>query len=145
MSPKRIVEPTHTLFAPVIAAGARLTVTTVDTSQPAGVRYVIVAVPGTNPLTTPDDEPIVAIVVAELLQVPPVVASDIVTGVPVQIVVDPAISGTAVLIATEVVFAVVPQPVELNAVKVYIPAAAGLAVSVGLINVEVNEPGPAHE
>jgi len=70
------VPPTHTLLAdtpvvPVITVGNGFTVIVVVTKQPPGNVYVITAVPGEIPVTTPVSEPIVAIEGEPELQTPP--------------------------------------------------------------------------
>jgi hypothetical protein len=55
----------------VIAAGAAVTVITVDVVQPALTAYVIVVVPEVTPVTIPVDEPIVATPGVLLLHEPP--------------------------------------------------------------------------
>lgn len=70
-SVKVVVEPAHTTGVPAIAEGAVLTDTTWLTLQPAGNTYEITGVPAEIPLTTPLDDPAVAIAGSLLLQVPP--------------------------------------------------------------------------
>jgi len=66
-----VVEPTHITGVPVIADGSGFTVTTTVTAQPVPNEYVILAVPGTHPVTSPLVEFIVAINVLPLLHTPP--------------------------------------------------------------------------
>lgn len=61
----------HTVLAPPIAAGFGFTVTTAETVQPVPNEYIIVDVPGVNPLTSPVAEPTVATPVALLVHSPP--------------------------------------------------------------------------
>lgn len=68
---KVIDDPAHTADKPEISDGTGLTVTVVFTVQPAPAVYVIVAVPATNPLTTPEPNPTDATVVLPLVHVPP--------------------------------------------------------------------------
>src|ERR1019366_2039043 len=75
-----IVWPRQTLFEPNIPDGNGLTVIMVLVLHPAPVVYVIVTGTGivinvTTPVTRPDEEPIVAVNVSLLLQVPPLLAS----------------------------------------------------------------------
>ena len=55
----------------MIAAGAAVTVITVEVVQPALTAYVIVVVPEVTPVTIPVDEPTVATPVALLVHDPP--------------------------------------------------------------------------
>ena len=68
-----IVPPTHITVGPVIGAGDGLTVTVVNTVRPGPVpiEYVITAVPGVTPHTSPVEDPIVATAGLVLLHVPP--------------------------------------------------------------------------
>lgn len=66
-----IDELSHTVLAPPIAAGLGFTVTTTETVQPVPNEYIIVDVPGVNPLTSPVAEPTVATLVALLVHAPP--------------------------------------------------------------------------
>src|ERR1043166_8504132 len=70
------VEPAQTLPGPDIATGLGLTVTVIEVGQMPPVAYVMVTVPAATPVTTPDDEPTVAIAVLVLVHRPPVTASD---------------------------------------------------------------------
>lgn len=69
------VSPSHAESVPPIGAGAGVTVTTLLEVQPAVSEYVMVAVPGAGvedtPVTTPVDEPTVAMEVGLLVQLPP--------------------------------------------------------------------------
>lgn len=70
-----VVYPIHTFIVPVIVVGKGLTVTIAYALQPVAKLYVIVAVPVVNtapPVTSPVVDPILAITVALLLQIPPV-------------------------------------------------------------------------
>ena len=82
--------------------------TMVLATQPALNTNVIVDVPGTFPVTTPVDEPIVATVVLLLVQVPVPVASLNVVDVPEQTDVLPEIPASGLT----VIAAVAIQPVE---------------------------------
>ena len=66
-----IVAPWHTLAIPDMGAGIPETVIVAVAIQPVANVYVIVAVPADTPVTTPVDEPIEAIAVLLLLQLPP--------------------------------------------------------------------------
>jgi hypothetical protein len=61
ISDKLVVRPTQTLSVPVIAAGFGLTVMITVAIQPTGDVAVMVTVPAETPVTTPVDEPTVAI------------------------------------------------------------------------------------
>jgi hypothetical protein len=63
--------PAHTLSEPLIAAGNGLTVTIAVLIQPVLIVYDITAVPPATPVTTPLDEPTVAIPILPLVHVPP--------------------------------------------------------------------------
>jgi hypothetical protein len=67
-----IFEPEHTKAAPSMTPGAAIVVIVVVTSVPQPVEYVIAAVPTIPPVTTPEPEPTVAILVLLVLHVPPV-------------------------------------------------------------------------
>ena len=72
-----VVKPKHTVKGPDIAEGKGLTVTTAVMMQPVGNVYVIVAVlvtATTPPVTIPVKDPMLAVPVALLLQMPPAVA-----------------------------------------------------------------------
>jgi hypothetical protein len=69
-----VVVPVHTVALPVIGAGAALTVSTRVTLQPVGNSYTMVTIPDATPVTTPEDEPTIAIEVLLLLHAPPGVA-----------------------------------------------------------------------
>ena len=77
-----VVKPTQTFGVPVMVVGLALTVTTAVLIQPVPSAYVIVDVPATEPVTTPDvDKAIVALPLL-LLHVPP-------AGVEFNVVVNP--------------------------------------------------------
>ena len=66
-----VVNPTHTFIVPVNVVGLAFTVTTAVLIQPVPSVYVIVDVPATEPVITPDEgRPIVALPLL-LVQVPP--------------------------------------------------------------------------
>lgn len=69
-----VVWSSHTVGAPVIGEGRPFTVTTAVVIQPVGAVYVIVAVPVVAPAVHTPPDVIVAVPVALLLHVPPVVA-----------------------------------------------------------------------
>lgn len=69
--PSEVTWPTQTLASPVIAAGIALTVIVVLTAQPVGKVYVNDTTPGATPVTSPELDPIVAIEVLLLVQIPP--------------------------------------------------------------------------
>jgi hypothetical protein len=66
-----MVLPTHTVLLPVMGDGGALTVKMVVLTQPAGVVKLIITTPEDMPVTTPEVESIVAIVVSLLLHEPP--------------------------------------------------------------------------
>jgi hypothetical protein len=70
--------PIHIFIPPDIAAGAALTLIILVTVHPVPSEYVIVAVPGLTPLTTPLSDPTFATAVLSLLHTPPPTASVIV-------------------------------------------------------------------
>jgi hypothetical protein len=65
------VDPEQIPETPAIAPGEGLIVTVALTEQPPDEVKVTVAVPWATPLTIPDAEPIVAILVPDILHVPP--------------------------------------------------------------------------
>ena len=65
-----VVLPAHATAMPLIAAGKGFTVTIVVALQLAPIENVIIVVPAAMPLTIPVD-PMVAMVIALLLQLPP--------------------------------------------------------------------------
>ena len=71
-SARVVVRPGHVAIVPVMAAGNAFMVNVFVTLQPKGYKYVITGfVLPVTPVTIPVDEPIVALIVEELLQVPP--------------------------------------------------------------------------
>ena len=71
-----VVEPTHSEAVPVMTDIAGFTVTTVLVRQPVAVIvYLMVAVTGEIPVTTPVNDPTVACAGFRLVQVPPVLSS----------------------------------------------------------------------
>lgn len=82
--------PWHMVGVPPIGDIA-FTVTVAVAMQPAGVVYLMIALPGPAPVTTPVDKPTVATPGDILLHVPPGVASDNVVVVPWQIILIPVI------------------------------------------------------
>ena len=83
-------DPAHTWSGPVMALGEEFTVTVTEREQPVPEVYIIGAVPGDTPVTTPPPLT-VAIPVAPLLHVPPIVASLSVVVSPTHIVKVPLI------------------------------------------------------
>jgi len=79
-SARSVADPIHVCNVPVIEEGIGLTVTTIVVLQPATI-YVIVDVPAMTPDISPDPA-VVAMDVAPLDQMPPVVRSDSVTTEP---------------------------------------------------------------
>ena len=110
VEPSVVVRPTHTFVVPVSVVGLELTVTTAVLIQPVPSVYVIVDVPATEPVITPDEgRPIVALPLL-LVQVPPagvefnVVVKPIQTvGVPVNVV------GLSLTVTTAVTIQPVPN------------------------------------
>ena len=101
-----VLPPMHIWVVPVIAGDGGVTVITPVTAQPVPViLYVIVVVPAVTPVTIPVDEPIVAIPVLLLLQVPPVVALLIVTVPPIHTALPPVIAAGNGLTVTVLVVA----------------------------------------
>jgi len=84
-------EPTHAIVEPVIAEGEAMMVTVVTTGVPQPFAYVIAAVPTETPVTIPEIDPTVAILVLLLVHdpTPPVFVSVLV--LPLQIVVVPLV------------------------------------------------------
>src|SRR4051812_40034531 len=60
-----VIEPRHTVAAPVIIAGIGFTVTTAALRQPLGNEYVIPAVPKVTPVTRPVTGSTLAMVVPD--------------------------------------------------------------------------------
>jgi hypothetical protein len=97
--------PTHTPFAPVMAVGVLLTVTTLVVIQLVGNVYVITEVPGTEPTTIPVAAPIPATVVVLLVHTPPGVALDKGVGDDIHMLAVPVIaagSGLTVMTREEI-------------------------------------------
>ena len=67
-----VVPDAHTFAAPVMMPGSALIVTIAVLRQPVGSVYVTVAVPLVPPVTTPVDEPIVAVPVPDEIDHVPV-------------------------------------------------------------------------
>jgi hypothetical protein len=97
-----VVSPAQTTDVPVMDAGAGFTVTTLVAVQPVGSAYVILAVPEVMPETTPLEEPIDAIDVLSLAQVP-APASVKVVAAPSQTTAAPAIAEGSGLTVTIIV------------------------------------------
>ena len=98
--------------------GSGFTVIATVLLQPAGNVYVIVAAPAVMPVTTPEDEPIVATVTGVELQVPPVMVSVNTAVFPTQIFNGPVIKeGSGLTVTT----AFTLQPIAY--VIVSVPAA----------------------
>lgn len=97
-----IDELSQTVLAPPIAAGSGFTVTTTETVQPVPNEYIIVDVPGANPLTSPVAEPTVATPVALLVHSPPPGENKVVV-VPTQALAVPVIGDGADITVTVIV------------------------------------------
>ena len=96
-----VVAPTHTLVTPLIDEGNGFTVKAAVVLQPVGNLYEMIAVPLTEPpVAVPDVIPIVAVLVALLLHVPPVLASVKLPVDPEQIFVAPDINDGEGLMVT---------------------------------------------
>jgi len=110
---------------PVVITGFALTVTVVVTKHPAGSIYVTLAIPGEIPVTTPESEPIVAIVTFPLVQVPPV-------GVLLKPIVPPTQTADGPVIMVGIGLTVTTIEVEQPVGKVYIivvvPAATPVSI-----------------
>lgn len=103
LAPAQIVE------TPAIADGKALIVSIAVVVQPVLSWQVIVAVPGLTPVTIPVDEPIVAIGILLLVQLPGVALPNVAL-VPEQILPEPVTGVPALTVAVTV--ALVPHPVE---------------------------------
>ena len=93
-------EPTQVPIVPVIAAGKGSTVNTVVSEHPETPVYVIVVIPATMPLITPESTPIVATPGEPDDQLPPAGMPEITVEVPWQISKIPAIPVGAGLTVT---------------------------------------------
>ena len=95
-----IVVPLHSCDGPAIGPGTGFTVNVLVAVQPEGNAYDITVVPSVKPVVKPEPDTIEAIPGAELLQVPPGVASLNVVVSPLQIAVGPIIaeSGLTVIV-----------------------------------------------
>jgi hypothetical protein len=88
-----VLEVIHTNVVPVITAGIGLTVMVATVLQPVAVIvYVMSTTPAATPVTTPLEEPTVAVALLLLAHVPPDVASLRVIVEPSQTVDEPAIA-----------------------------------------------------
>lgn len=97
-------EPAHIAATPVIAEGRATTVTTLVLTHPVVVNlYEMVEVPAATPVTIPEDEPIVATPVLELIQVPELVALLKVVVLPIQTEAVPVMAAGCGLTVTVVV------------------------------------------
>jgi hypothetical protein len=105
-----VVRPTQAVSVPVIVAGSAPTVATVVTEHPVNSLYVIIVVPAATPVKTPEVTPIVAVVSVPLFQVPPLVALESETTLPIQIAVVPVIADGIGLTVTTIVLAQ-PEPI----------------------------------
>lgn len=98
-----VVNEVQRLVVPVIAAGMALTVSDRVVTQPAPRLYKMVTVPGAMPVIIPVAEPMVAVVIPLLLQLPPVEALPSVAAEPTQIADGPVIgAGVRLTVTTEV-------------------------------------------
>jgi len=84
--------PTHIALGPDIGPGEGFTTMVTLALQPVDNVYMIVAEPGATPVTTPDDEPTVAMLVLLLVQTPPAVLFVSVMDDPAQTDVGPAMA-----------------------------------------------------
>lgn len=92
--------PTHIDVLPLIVPGAARTVTVANAVQPVVLVYVMTAVPLLTPVMIPEKKPAVAMPVALLLQVPPVVALLSVVVVPAHNTLVPVMAAGDVLTVT---------------------------------------------
>lgn len=97
-----VLPPTQTVAVPVMGAGLVFTVTTTLLVQPLLPKHVIVVVPPDRPLTTPDDEPMVATAVFELVQVEPPMDDDSVVLAPTHTAAVPVMAGAGETVAMRV-------------------------------------------
>ena len=94
-----VLPPVHKFGEPDKADGKACTVNTLEVRQPVGNLYVIFAVPGVTPFTTPLDTPTTATKVFPLDHVPPVEAVLSVPDKPWHIAAGPVIvSGTGLTV-----------------------------------------------
>jgi hypothetical protein len=117
----------------VIAAGAAVTVITVDVVQPALTAYVMRVVPGVIPVTTPVNEPIVATAVVPLVHVPPPVLLVNVIVEPGHTVPGPTIGPAADITLTVVVTRQPLTVYEIVAVPNVIPVTTPLVIPIDAI------------
>jgi hypothetical protein len=108
---KVIFKPAQTVDAPDIVPGGAITVIVLVASVPQPVEYLITTVPAIPPVTIPDPEPTVAILVLLVFHVPPAILLLNVRFDPEHTIDAPDIAPGATLVVT-VVVASVPQPVE---------------------------------
>jgi hypothetical protein len=94
MSLRVMLLPLHSLAGPLMDDGSGSTVNTVVTAQPAGLVYVIVAVPGDVPVTMPVAGTTPAMATLLLAHVPPVIEALRRLLFPLQTEVTPEITGT---------------------------------------------------
>ena len=106
---RSVVELGQIFMMPEIIAGNGLIVAIAVAIHPAGVVYVILVVPADIPVTIPEPEPISAMVVSPLVQIPPAVSSVNVPVKPTQMSTVPVIAAGNEFIETRVV-AVQPVP-----------------------------------
>jgi hypothetical protein len=97
-----IVDPAQTAEGPVIAGGIVLTVTTTVATPPDDAVNEMVAVPAAIPVTSPEAEPIVAIVGSALVHTPGEEASVNTMLVPIQAEGLPLIAATELTVTTVV-------------------------------------------
>jgi hypothetical protein len=86
-----VVNPVHTVDAPIVAPGVGLTVIAVVVKQPVGITYEIVTVPAVTPVTAPVVEFTVALALL-LLQAPPPVELASVVVEPTQTLFEPVLA-----------------------------------------------------
>ena len=87
------------LAGPIMAVGVGLTVMVVVTEQKPAMVYVMAEVPRLPPVTTPVSEPMVAIPVLPLIQVPPLTAS-------LSVIVEPTHTAVGPVMAVGILYTV---------------------------------------
>lgn len=123
--------PTQRAELPVIDEGNGLTVTVAAMPHPDGGIYVIDVVPAEMPVTTPVEDPTVAIAVFALVHVPPATGSLNVVVLPIHVLFTPVMpggGGTTVTIPAMVH----PVPANLNVIVAVPPAIPVTMPEVGL-------------
>jgi hypothetical protein len=97
---KVVVNPSHTVSVPDIAAGSEFTDTTAKAGQPLVFVYVILAVPSATPVTSPVEALTIATLRLPLPHVPPVIEFDSVVADPAHIDIVPVTEATGFTVST---------------------------------------------